>query len=1044
MANPTDQRSRRQWAWLGLGLLVIASLLVGFFFLRPSSTPDSAATAPAAADAVAAGGSGFVNVRLRHEIEAQGLTVDRARQLFVVEVAPLPGVAPPAGDIRPTFSGTYALMQLMAVRNELTPDQRARLDELLDPNRSVLPSPLPPLPAARPRAPFALMAMYPPSMGARLMLAGLAPPPDDEQYRAYFRELYSWANTAVSTLTGKPKIPAFLLAFEEFTADNEKKAWALTTTWHNEQRYVADVGGTSQRACLSRVDIRKFLGWPVDVHLSVVVHEVVHCYQQIDSDTSNDVFMTHGWLTDGEATWAQMMIVPYAVFTTLQAHWREYLSTPRWPLFERNYDAAGFFGHVGDVAGADLVARRLIDVYHAGKQHNDESAYDMLVAGRSEEVLNTWAPSYFRTHELQFLWDAKGPGAGNMPAEKVQPHQLSVGPHDTVTLTHADPWELSLVTLDSSADVVTIVSSQGHVALIDRSEQVKETLRPFEPIALCLKGDCKCPAGTAGDVPPTVAALAKIDIGLTGGKTGADAYAHGESLEEYCQRKEQPSRPTGPEIPRGGKMVPEEEPHHGAVRSDPHIATIDGRWYDLQAIGEFVMARSTVDDFAVHARLGRLGAIETMSVVTSMGTRVGRDRVTVTLDRATSTPVLRINGGRATKDFVVLDGGSVSAVFNASGAGYIVEFDDGTRAGVTPFARNGLNLWLVPSAGRRGKLTGLLGDGDGQMDNDPTIRQTSTVLSNTPEYDELYRTFGNSWRVTDAESLLDYGPGESTATYTDKTFPARDVEPLDTNAARAAETTCRTAGITEEHLLQNCTFDIATTGDRRYLWSYVPLQQRHTFTSITAEVRRPPTGTGTVTSTAPSMRTRTVTLEGRVADASADAFAPFQAYKGDILYLDPDACLKPRFAQLQGPDAKAIGGAGISCGYRLKVPVDGTYHFALNPFHDFAGTYKMTLVAVRPDRITSFQPGDTLRGALNMRAEQDVFLLKVTSPGSLTIGGADCSANFDITMYFGDDELIGAGPACRMGTVTLPKAGTYRVVMNPYNAATGAYQIPTR
>ena len=95
-----------------------------------------------------------------------------------------------------------------------------------------------------------------------------------------------------------------------------------------------------------------------------------------------------------------------------------------------------------------------------------------------------------------------------------------------------------------------------------------------------------------------------------------------------------------------------------------------------------------------------------------MATRVGRDRVTVTLDPATLTPVLRINGARATKDFVLLDGGSVRAVFNNVGTGYIVEFDDGTRAGVTPFARHGLNLWLVPSAMRRGKLTGLLGDGD--------------------------------------------------------------------------------------------------------------------------------------------------------------------------------------------------------------------------------------------------------------------------------------------------------------------------------------------
>jgi hypothetical protein len=32
---------------------------------------------------------------------------------------------------------------------------------------------------------------------------------------------------------------------------------------------------------------------------------------------------------------------------------------------------------------------------------------------------------------------------------------------------------------------------------------------------------------------------------------------------------------------------------------------------------------------------------------------------------------------------------------------------------------------------------------------------------------ELYGTFANAWRVTQATSLFDYGPGRSTATFTD-------------------------------------------------------------------------------------------------------------------------------------------------------------------------------------------------------------------------------------------------------------------------------------
>jgi len=47
-------------------------------------------------------------------------------------------------------------------------------------------------------------------------------------------------------------------------------------------------------------------------------------------------------------------------------------------------------------------------------------------------------------------------------------------------------------------------------------------------------------------------------------------------------------------------------------------------------------------------------------------------------------------------------------------------------------------------------------------------------------------------------------------------------------------------------------------------------------------------------------------------------------------------------------------------------------------------------------------------------------------------------------VYYGDSELVGAGPACRLDKIMLPKAGTYRIVINPFNNTTGAYSIPTK
>jgi hypothetical protein len=320
------------------------------------------------------------------------------------------------------------------------------------------------------------------------------------------------------------------------------------------------------------------------------------------------------------------------------------------------------------------------------------------------------------------------------------------------------------------------------------------------------------------------------------------------------------------------------------------------------------------------------------------------------------------------------------------------------------------------------------------------VRGTSTVLGKSPDYDELYTTFANSWRVSQQESLLDYAENETTATFTDRAFPDRSALALDAAKLAAAEGSCKASGILQVDLLRNCAFDLASTGNRRYLAAYRPQQQREDLATMLSGLR----GTGVVTETKASGRTKSIVLEGRVMDAAADAFATFQGFKGDVVYLNPEGCEKPRFLQMLGPDNKQLGGNAPQCGLRVTLPADGTYRMVLNPFHDFAGTYRLPIAAVRPDRVTTITIGDTLTGTLSTRAEQDVFLLTMKSPGAITIGGAGCNANGEAAVYFGDAELVGTGPACRLDKVTLPKAGTYRIVINPFNNTTGAYSIPTK
>ena len=46
-----------------------------------------------------------------------------------------------------------------------------------------------------------------------------------------------------------------------------------------------------------------------------------------------------------------------------------------------------------------------------------------------------------------------------------------------------------------------------------------------------------------------------------------------------------------------------------------------------------------------------------------------------------------------------------------------------------------------------------------------------TVLPQPLTSDQLYNVYGNSWRVSQATSLFDYGSGQTTQTFTDLNFP---------------------------------------------------------------------------------------------------------------------------------------------------------------------------------------------------------------------------------------------------------------------------------
>jgi hypothetical protein len=151
----------------------------------------------------------------------------------------------------------------------------------------------------------------------------------------------------------------------------------------------------------------------------------------------------------------------------------------------------------------------------------------------------------------------------------------------------------------------------------------------------------------------------------------------------------------------------------------------------------------------------------------------------------------------------------------------------------------GLTIQGGPADGP-GAFQGLLGSDSGTA-TEFTL-PNGTVLQQPLSASELYSEWANAWRVTQATSLLDYGPGQTTATFTNTQFPAGIVQEssLPASVVQNAENMVQAAGITDPGLAQGAAEDYLLTGDTSFIQNTALLQNSATTTSLT---ETPPTNT---------------------------------------------------------------------------------------------------------------------------------------------------------------------------------------------------------
>ncbi|MCR9089481.1 MAG: Ig-like domain-containing protein [Rhodobacteraceae bacterium] len=237
-------------------------------------------------------------------------------------------------------------------------------------------------------------------------------------------------------------------------------------------------------------------------------------------------------------------------------------------------------------------------------------------------------------------------------------------------------------------------------------------------------------------------------------------------------------------------------PADGDTRNygDPHLITFDRTGYSFQALGEFTMVIG--DGFEMQVRMEAI--TDVASVNTAVAMLVGDNIIGVYADEtiplvANGTAIfLAQDESVAVGDFTLYrttrgdldDPADAEYIVTAgSGNGFYVRVFDGA-------------LNILPFVSDDAPVAGLLGNLDADRSNDFALRD-GTVLPQPLAQTILYGEYADSWRIDGASSLFLYRDGESTETFTDRSFPPNIVtlDDLDPVARAQAEAIAEAAGL---------------------------------------------------------------------------------------------------------------------------------------------------------------------------------------------------------------------------------------------------------
>lgn len=244
-----------------------------------------------------------------------------------------------------------------------------------------------------------------------------------------------------------------------------------------------------------------------------------------------------------------------------------------------------------------------------------------------------------------------------------------------------------------------------------------------------------------------------------------------------------------------------------ATIGDTHLRTFNNLFYDFQAAGDFTLAE-VATGFEVQTRqVSGAPTWPNATINSAVAARLGK--TTVAICSASSEAPVMIDG----KPTAVAQGKPLDlpegSVMRRVGNVYDIVDADGNSVRATLNSYGGTN-WIDVAVGLGrwpSPVKGLIANVNGNVNQIAT--RDNVVLTNPFNFDELYRRFADSWRVSGNASLLSACGGRVAAGPPTRTFYAAD---LAEDVRAKARGVCVAAGVKQGDLLEACTLDVAVIG----------------------------------------------------------------------------------------------------------------------------------------------------------------------------------------------------------------------------------------